>query len=62
MTAQLAQRAFILEELGLHELKGVAEPMPLFRVVAPREIEPNYEGLTASGFEALVDGTKKLGS
>ena len=32
VTAQLVQRAFALEELGPHALKGVAEPMQVFRV------------------------------
>jgi hypothetical protein len=31
--AQLVQRTFVLEELGVHELKGVAEPMRLYTVV-----------------------------
>ncbi len=35
VTAQLVQRAFALEELGPHALKGVAEPMQRFRVLGP---------------------------
>ena len=38
VTAQLVQRSFIIEELGLHELKGVAEPMMLYVVVNPRPV------------------------
>jgi class 3 adenylate cyclase/predicted ATPase len=37
VTAQLVQRAFILEALGTQELKGVAAPMEVWRVVGPLE-------------------------
>ncbi len=37
VTARLVRGAFALEDLGPHELKGVAEPMPVFRVLGPLE-------------------------
>src|SRR5215831_19267806 len=37
VTAQLVQRAFVLEELGIQALKGIAEPMGVWRVVGPLE-------------------------
>ncbi len=62
VTAQLVQRAFILEELGLHELKGVADPMMLYTVVRPREAEhDDHEEMLSGGFEALVGRDEEIG-
>ena len=33
ITAQFVQRSFILEELGLHDLKGVDESLMLYAVI-----------------------------
>jgi class 3 adenylate cyclase len=61
-TAQLVQRSFVLEELGLHELKGVAEPMMLYAVVGPREVEHDeHEEMLAGGFDALVGRDEEIG-
>jgi class 3 adenylate cyclase len=45
VTARLLHRAFALEDVGVHQLKGVAEPMPVFCVLglgepASDEAEP----------------------
>jgi len=37
VTAQLVQRAFVLEALGVQALKGVAAPMEVWQVVGPLE-------------------------
>ena len=37
VTARLVHEAFALEERGLHHVKGVAEPMAVFRVLGPQE-------------------------
>jgi class 3 adenylate cyclase len=37
VTAQLVQRAFVLEALGTQALKGITEPMAVWRVVGPLE-------------------------
>ena len=37
VTAQLVQRAFVLEALGIQTLKGITEPMEIWRVVGPLE-------------------------
>ena len=37
VTAQLVQRAFVLEALGTQVLKGIAAPMRVWRVVGPLE-------------------------
>lgn len=62
VTAQLVQRTFVLEQLGYHELKGIAEPMMLYAVVSPRESAYDDHGLMmAGGFEALVGRDEEIG-
>ncbi|WP_256867925.1 adenylate/guanylate cyclase domain-containing protein [Candidatus Entotheonella palauensis] len=62
VTAQLVQRSFVLEALGPYELKGVAEPMMLYTVVSPREIEPDdHEVMTTGGFDTLVGRDEEIG-
>ena len=42
-TARLVQGAFALEDLGTQALKGVAEPMPVYRVLRPIETHHDEE-------------------
>ena len=42
-TARLIQGVFALEDLGTHALKGVAEPMPVSRVLRPIETHHDEE-------------------
>ena len=61
-TAQLVQRSFVLEEIGLHELKGVAAPMMLYGVVSSREAEHDeHEEMLSGGFDALVGRDEEIG-
>lgn len=61
-TAQLVQRTFVLEELGHHELKGVAEPTMLYAVVGTRETEyDDREEMMSGGFDALVGRDEEIG-
>ena len=62
VTAQLVQRSFILEELGPHDLKGVADAMTLYAVAGPRHTEyDDHEGMLAGGFDALVGRDEEIG-
>ncbi|ETW97768.1 MAG: hypothetical protein ETSY2_43985, partial [Candidatus Entotheonella gemina] len=61
VTAQLVQRSFIMEELGPHVLKGVAGPMLLYTVVAPRTSDQDEDGALTSGFDALVGRDEEIG-
>jgi predicted ATPase/class 3 adenylate cyclase len=62
VTAHLVERTFILEELGPHALKGVVEPMMLYTVVTPREVDrDDHEAMMAGGFEALVGRDEEIG-
>jgi tetratricopeptide (TPR) repeat protein len=59
VTARLVERLFALEDLGPHALKGVAEPMPVFRVLTPmagHDDEP-----VAAGLPFLVGQDEELG-
>ena len=61
-TAQLIQRSFALKELGLHELKGVAEPMMLYTVVGTRDAEyDDHEEMLSGGFDTLVGRDEEIG-
>jgi class 3 adenylate cyclase/tetratricopeptide (TPR) repeat protein len=42
-THSLARGMFDYRDLGLHPLKGMAEPVQLFQVVAPRPIESRFQ-------------------
>ncbi|MCZ6875936.1 MAG: AAA family ATPase, partial [bacterium] len=61
VTARLVQGAFELEDLGPHELKGVAEPMPVFRVDGMRQVDHDAEDAATGGFEALVGRDEEIG-
>ena len=39
VTARLVRQACVLEDLARHTLKGVAEPMPVFLVLRPLEVQ-----------------------
>jgi class 3 adenylate cyclase len=62
VTAQLVRRSFVLEKLGPHDLKGVAEPMMLYTVVSSREAErDDHEHMLSGGFDALVGRDEEIG-
>src|SRR5262245_66675130 len=55
VTAQLVQRAFVLEALGSQALKGIAEPMGLWRVMG------SLETLREAAMPAPEDATPLVG-
>jgi class 3 adenylate cyclase len=59
VTARLVRDVFVLEDLGAHQLKGVAEPMAVFRVLG---LLDTYEDETsAAGVPFLVGRDEELG-
>jgi class 3 adenylate cyclase/predicted ATPase len=60
-TARLIQGAFTLEDLGAHALKGVAEPMPVYRVLRSIETQHDEEETPALGIPTLVGRDEELG-
>ena len=67
VTVTAAIRAFVgghfdLEPLGPHELKGVEEPIELFRVSAPRRNVARFEAERAARLVPLVDREAERGA
>jgi class 3 adenylate cyclase/predicted ATPase len=59
VTARLVRQAFGLEDLGRHALKGVTEPMPVFRVCGPLETQADEPAV--AGVPFLVGRDEELG-
>jgi class 3 adenylate cyclase/predicted ATPase len=61
VTARLVREAFVLEDLGLHELKGVAEPMPVLRVLRPTVRHHDEDESMPDGGAFLVGRDEEVG-
>jgi hypothetical protein len=59
VTARLVREAFTLEDLGRHSLKGVTEPMPVFRALGSTEDHEDEVG--AVGVPFLVGRDEETG-
>ena len=60
-TRQLLGALFEYEDLGTYELKGIAEPVPVWRVVGESDIESRYEAKRVGGRLPLVGRQEELG-
>ncbi|MCZ6874848.1 MAG: AAA family ATPase, partial [bacterium] len=60
ITARLVQGAFALENLGPHDLKGVAEPIQVFRALRPLEVYED-EARVSTGVPFLVGRDEETG-
>jgi class 3 adenylate cyclase/tetratricopeptide (TPR) repeat protein len=58
VTARLVRGAFALEDLGRHALKGVADPMPVFRVLGAQALHEDERG---AGVPFLVGRDEEVG-
>jgi len=61
VTARLVQRRFALETLGMHELKGVTEPMQVFQVLGLPDTTDDEEADTPGRAVFLVGRDEELG-
>jgi class 3 adenylate cyclase/predicted ATPase len=61
VTARLVQRRFALETLGTHQLKGVTEPMQVFRVLGVPDTTDEEEAATPGRAVFLVGRDEELG-
>jgi class 3 adenylate cyclase/predicted ATPase len=61
VTAQLVQRAFVLEALGTQALKGITAPMEVWRVVNPLEMPREAALPTPEDVKPLVGRSEELG-
>ncbi|MBI3245918.1 MAG: AAA family ATPase [Deltaproteobacteria bacterium] len=60
-TARLVQHTFQLENLGKHDLKGIAEPMVLSRVLGPQEEQSDEDETTSARALFLVGRDEEVG-
>ena len=61
VTARLLHGAFALEDVGVHQLKGVAEPMPVFCVLSPGEPASDEAEPAPARLPFLVGREEELG-
>ncbi|HEY7494274.1 MAG TPA: AAA family ATPase [Candidatus Tectomicrobia bacterium] len=61
VTARLVREAFALEDLAPHTLKGVAEPLPVFRVLDPHDVDQAGEENPPDGMPFLMGCNEELG-
>jgi class 3 adenylate cyclase/predicted ATPase len=61
VTARLVREAFALEDLGPHAIKGVAEPMPVLRVLSPTASHHDEDESMPDGGAFLVGRDEELG-
>ena len=59
-TRRLIGDLFELEDLGAHELKGLAEPARAFAVLRARPVESRFEALHASGLTPFVGREEEI--
>jgi class 3 adenylate cyclase/tetratricopeptide (TPR) repeat protein len=52
---------FDLEDLGASELKGFAEPVPVWRVLSARDVESRFAATRAGSFAPLVGRQEEMG-
>lgn len=60
-TRQLLGAMFEYEDLGTHELKGLGQPVPVWRVIGEGEIDSRYEAQRLGGRLPLVGRQEELG-
>jgi class 3 adenylate cyclase/predicted ATPase len=53
-TQRLVGSLFIYEDLGVHHLRGVADPMQAWRVIGERPTESRFEALQVAGMAPLI--------
>jgi class 3 adenylate cyclase len=52
---------FDLEDLGAYELKGFAEPVPVWRVLSARDVESRFAATRTGSFAPLVGRQEEMG-
>ena len=60
-TYHLVQGALVCQALGVHALKGVAHPLPVYRAVAERTSQNHFEGAAAQSLTPLVGREQDVG-
>ncbi len=60
-TRYLLGTQFEYEDLGEHTLKGLAQPLRIWRVLARRAVQSRFEAVRAAGMIPLVDRVEEVG-
>ena len=60
-THELARERFAYDELGMQSLKGIAEPVPAWRVIGPASAESRFEAGHRTGLTPLVGREHEIG-
>ena len=60
-THMLTESSFEFEDLGSHELKGIEEPVPVWRALRERDVHSRYEARRGAGSTPLVGRQEELG-
>jgi class 3 adenylate cyclase/tetratricopeptide (TPR) repeat protein len=60
LTKQLAGNLFVLTDLGLHRVKGYAQPVPAWRVVGPKKLASQFDALHLRGLTNFVGREKEM--
>jgi class 3 adenylate cyclase/predicted ATPase len=61
VTYRLVQGLFECQDRGLQELKGIATPVPVYRVVRESEAQSRFEAAVSKGLTPLVGREEELG-
>ena len=60
-TRRLVGGTFDLEDLDVHTLKGVVDPMAVYGVCGERAVESRFEAATVTGLTPLVGREEEIG-
>jgi len=61
ITAKLVQGFFLCETMGIHELKGISQPMEIFRVMQESGAQSRFDVTTATQLTPLVGREQEVG-
>ena len=60
-TRELAAERFVYDDLGTHTLRGIAEPVSIWRVISPTSAESRFEAAHGAGLTPLVGREHEIG-
>jgi len=61
VTHNLAGGRFVYEDMGYTDLKGIAEAVQVWRVVAPSKVESRFEAMHRSGLTPMIGRQHEIG-
>ena len=61
VTAKLVQGLFLCNSMGIHELKGISQPMELFRVIEESSAQTRFDVAASTQLTPLVGRDQEVG-